>query len=207
VESSRIVESKPCKRCGQTKPISEFRIHTGSGNRIGRCHECVRQDTRDRAAGKVLPSLRASLDNPDGTRTCRLCNVSKCLDEFTLRDKVKGTRRNECHTCTSRVRAANYAANRERRRDGMRRLLYGLKPGQYEEMLNKQGGKCSICREPEASPDRHTGRARGLFVDHDHATGRVRGLLCMRCNIGVGQFRDDVDLMKLAIEYLNRNAG
>lgn len=77
---------------------------------------------------------------------------------------------------------------------------YGLTVGQYQEMTDSQGGKCLICNhEP-------TGKHRGdyLNVDHCHAGGSVRGLLCMGCNIALGHFRDDVDLLSKAIEYLKR---
>lgn len=58
-------------------------------------------------------------------------------------------------------------------------------------MLAAQGGLCAICREAPAT-----------HVDHDHATGKVRGLLCFNCNGALGQFRDRQDLMLRAVVYL-----
>ncbi len=70
---------------------------------------------------------------------------------------------------------------------------YGLSLAQYNEMLDRQHGRCAICREPfHARP----------AVDHDHASGRVRGLLCTFCNTGIGLFRDDPARLRSAIEYL-----
>lgn len=71
---------------------------------------------------------------------------------------------------------------------------FGLTPEQYDAMLAEQGGVCAICQRPDAD--------RRLAVDHDHATGRVRGLLCKSCNKALGAFRDSTDLLLRAVEYL-----
>ena len=75
---------------------------------------------------------------------------------------------------------------------------YGLDLQAYEDMVAAQGGSCAICKH---SP-RHGERA--LAVDHCHETVRVRGLLCSRCNLGIGHFRDSAVLLGAAIEYLGR---
>lgn len=79
---------------------------------------------------------------------------------------------------------------------------YGLSVEDYEALLAQQRGKCAICgSEP--------GDSRGFrpHVDHCHETGRVRGILCGRCNIGLGSFRDDPNLLCAAISYLQRPAN
>ncbi len=75
---------------------------------------------------------------------------------------------------------------------------YGLTVQGYNDLLEGQGGGCAICGSEEV---RVKGRDK-LFVDHDHATGRVRGLLCNSCNLGVAQFKDDPALLQKAICYL-----
>lgn len=72
---------------------------------------------------------------------------------------------------------------------------YGLSPEDYDRLYAVQGGRCYICR-------RATGRTRRLSVDHDHITGRVRGLLCRPCNTLLGHARDDAEFFIRAIEYL-----
>lgn len=74
-----------------------------------------------------------------------------------------------------------------------RRRLYDLTDEQYRDMLVSQEGKCLICGDDMDPP----------HVDHDHVTGRVRGLLCGGCNLGLGHFRDDPGRLAAAVEYLS----
>lgn len=87
----------------------------------------------------------------------------------------------------------------ERRRGLMKR--YGITPERYDEMLAAQQGVCVICGDPPR-PDGVHASAR-LHVDHDHTSGKIRGLLCGPCNSGLGLFRDHPGLLQKAIEYLN----
>lgn len=85
-------------------------------------------------------------------------------------------------------------------RRNMLSKTYGLTVADYERMLAEQGGLCAICRQPE----RRRKRKRYLCIDHDHATGVIRGLLCHGCNAGLGHARDDVDVLRAMIAYLER---
>ena len=69
---------------------------------------------------------------------------------------------------------------------------YGLTLEEFDELLASQGGGCAICGKPDADN-----------VDHDHATGRVRGILCWNCNIAIGQLEDDSDRARAVAEYLD----
>lgn len=76
---------------------------------------------------------------------------------------------------------------------------YGISIDQYQEMYDKQGGKCAIC-------DTHQDNLnRKLCIDHSHASGKVRGLLCNRCNSVLGYFNDNITLLENAIKYLKIN--
>lgn len=83
------------------------------------------------------------------------------------------------------------------------RQEYGLTPDQYNEMWTAQNGLCAICDRPETRL--HKGKPVTLAVDHDHATGRVRALLCGDCNRAIGQFNDDADRMIRAAEYVRKH--
>ena len=75
------------------------------------------------------------------------------------------------------------------------RTTYKIEPEEWEALAAKQQGRCAICQAQPA-------RVESLHVDHDHITGRVRGLLCGTCNRGLGQLKDSVFLLQSAIIYL-----
>jgi len=76
---------------------------------------------------------------------------------------------------------------------------YGLTRQQYEAMVEAQGGVCALCKRSAREVDGFI-----LDVDHDHATGKVRALLCRLCNIGIGHFYDEPALLRAAADYLER---
>jgi hypothetical protein len=92
-----------------------------------------------------------------------------------------------------------YAANKKKFKNSELKKRYGISSEQYDEMFAAQDQKCAICRT-------ETPGGRGCFhVDHDHDTGKVRGLLCHRCNTSLGGFGDSVDVLRAAIAYLSRD--
>lgn len=92
------------------------------------------------------------------------------------------------------------------RRAGLRRN-YGISLENYTRMVEKAGGVCEICHQPETAVYRKNGREtmKFLTVDHDHETGRIRGILCHRCNAGLGSFRDSSDILHNAARYLKEH--
>jgi hypothetical protein len=93
------------------------------------------------------------------------------------------------------------AARRWRQQNGLMKS-FGLSLAQYEAMHEAQNGCCAICKQPERAKSNGDGQPRRLAVDHCHATGRIRALLCSPCNTALGQFRDDPSILQTAIEYL-----
>jgi len=83
-------------------------------------------------------------------------------------------------------------------RDRHLRRKYGVGVAVYNELLQRQGGRCAICGAEESV-------RRSFDMDHDHESGRVRGLLCARCNPGIGYFQDDPGRLRAAADYLERN--
>ena len=76
---------------------------------------------------------------------------------------------------------------------------YDITLNRYNELLAQQNGVCAICEKLEV-----TKRTHRLVVDHAHATGRIRGLLCHRCNCGIGYFKDDPKHIQKALDYLGQ---
>jgi len=82
---------------------------------------------------------------------------------------------------------------------------YGLSVDQYDAMFVAQHGVCAVCLKVETTFDPRCGKVRKLAVDHDHTTGRVRGLLCRECNTGLGHFKDSPSLLRMATAYLEKD--
>jgi hypothetical protein len=92
---------------------------------------------------------------------------------------------------------SSIAYGKEHFRESRLKTKYGMTGEQFDLLLQDQGGVCKICGKTNAPT-----RMNLLGVDHCHATGKIRGLLCIKCNSGLGFFEDDINRMKAAIEYL-----
>lgn len=133
---------------------------------------------------------------------CSGCKINQPLSMFWKREGRKSKRQSHCKDCQNAARRRQRVNNltefkaRELKR-GMRRH-YGLTVEQREAMFKAQDGKCACCGRPESD------FKRVLHVDHDHVTGKVRALLCTRCNPGLGYFQDSIELLEKGIEYLKK---
>lgn len=85
--------------------------------------------------------------------------------------------------------------NPRKRRQTRFKCSYGLSYEDWQEMWDNQDGKCAICAEPFKNPS-------SANVDHNHETDKIRGLLCQKCNLGLGLFNDNPRLVFKAFEYL-----
>lgn len=87
--------------------------------------------------------------------------------------------------------------NPDREKSAQLKYTYGITLKEYEELLEEQKGVCAICHNICST-------GKNLCVDHKHSIGNIRGLLCDKCNRGLGAFDDNVELLKAAIKYLNK---
>lgn len=142
---------------------------------------------------------------------CNGCGLDKPLDEFGKRPG--GQPRSRCKRCLSEATMRWRDGNEDRALDAHLRRAFGITLAEYREMLVGQGGVCAICGEPPTValgiPTRRQGRAvrPRLVVDHNHATGEVRGLLCAPCNRGIGFLGDTADGVRRALAYLEEREG
>lgn len=129
-------------------------------------------------------SVRLTPSWMPSSRSCRDCPV--------------GTRRNAPHPGPRCATHHRLVLTARRKAAHSRRIeqTYGITAEEYDALYVLQGGVCYICR-------RARGTRKRLAVDHDHATGEVRGLLCKPCNRNVlGHLRDDIDALQRGIDYL-----
>ena len=80
------------------------------------------------------------------------------------------------------------------RKNGNLKRTYGISLEEYESLLESQDNVCKICKTEKIG--------KHLAVDHDHKTGKIRGILCENCNRGLGMFKDSPELLQNAIQYL-----
>ncbi len=109
----------------------------------------------------------------------------------------------KAHDSTPERRAKLNENAKKRNANGLwLRIKYGLSLEDYNKLLSDQDGGCAICKREDSGRERD--KNRRLVVDHDHTTNQVRGLLCHRCNVGLGCFDDSPELMATAINYLQQ---
>jgi len=198
-----------CRRCGETKKISEF---YGPNAKCKECYDAAygngfrcrsrskrkwsekRQETREASREKYAKEKAQS-----GTRTCRVCGQEKDRSEFypnharcKLCWKVQyGPREKELREA---FKANNPKRWKWRTRRSWVKSKYGLDWNEYKKLLERSEGKCEICGVELETP----------HIDHCHTTGVVRGLLCNDCNLSIGYAKDSTAILGNAIEYLNR---
>jgi hypothetical protein len=131
-------------------------------------------------------------------RTCTKCEVTS--DDFRPKQSL-------CRLCQNAYNNAWNRANRARglkwRQNNHLKRSYGITLEDYWKISAEQKGLCAICGLEETTRNQHG--VKKLAVDHSHATGKVRGLLCYRCNIGLGSFRDNPAALIKAAQYLKGN--
>src|ERR1043166_3001276 len=185
----------PCGVCG-----AEPRMRKRS--RCRRCHN-VREAARNRRYREAHPerlqqwnadrrdrSRRgAPIERSEAVKESQRAWFRRQWDDPATRAEMKKRRKAWRDENPERIRAA-----------GLRKC-YGIELDEYAAMFDAQAGLCAICHQPETR--RCRGRLTELAVDHCHSTGVVRGLLCRRCNSGIGYFRDDPDTLRRVVAYLH----
>ena len=188
---------RTCSDCGRP-----FRHHTSL-----RCNRCRTTDRECATCGKRFRGRDAECYDCKATeRPCIVCGRSFHSTKHTCTRCLSGKDSCQMPDCDEpklhgrghRYCEKHFAEGPQRERAQMDRRKYereyGITYEEYLAMLAAQGGACAICKGGNGK--------RAMNVDHDHATGTVRGLLCDRCNPMLGYARDDIAILQKAIEYL-----
>jgi hypothetical protein len=140
---------------------------------------------------------------------CFCCKIEKLAINFVTASQNKNGLSSWCKQCTHNYYIENqkllikYGKNYRKEhidydwRERQLKNLYGIAIEEYNLLFQKQNGKCAICNNTQLD--------RRLAVDHDHKTGKIRGLLCQKCNTALGRFEDNSELLKRAIQYLEED--
>lgn len=169
-----------CSKCGKFKPVTEFGEDKKAPN--GRRYHCLLCESTPTAA------------------RCSKCGKSKPVAEFAPNKKAPNGLRSYCRSCEHDQYLERKARQRVNMRSRNLRVKFGMDEAAYQKLFNAQGGVCAICHKPETKV--LNGALLQLAIDHDHETGQIRGLLCNACNVALGLFRDNVDNLQNAVEYL-----
>lgn len=159
-------------------------------------HRIEYWNAHGRPPAQVRHSI-SSVDEEERTGYCAKCG--RRVKVFKINDTYSDGRPRVRWVCQERV---NKSPSRkrynqsEKRKATVRRSLYGLSAESYASLMAKQNGRCAICERPMERPQ----------VDHDHATGRVRGLLCVTCNTGLGKLGDSIERIEHVLAYLRAAA-
>jgi hypothetical protein len=184
--------TKSCTSCDREKSVSLFARNKRT--RDGYCSWC-----KECHAKQSLDYYRRNRE-----KVAKYASARAKLPEVKARRRVIQKRYAKKHP--ERVAASNKAW-RESNRVKVKEQLYnnwlkrnyGITRIEYEELLRSQDGRCAICRTLPTTQ-------RRLAVDHDHDTGKIRGILCDQCNVGLGNFRESAAMLKAAAVYIRGQA-
>ncbi len=150
-------------------------------------------------------SIHCITEDGELLKKCSTCSLYKRYHEF-YKCKSQATGFTcSCKTCHNvyykKRRSATQKRDNLKSRWTTIKRKYGVTKEQYYDLLAKQKGRCAICNRTDAG---HENGPDSLRIDHCHLTGKIRGLLCHSCNIGIGNLKDNSLLLRAAADYLDR---
>lgn len=195
------MSTKFCRDCQRDLPLTEFTNNRRSKDGLAfYCKICARERHAASRRRRCGPAKTRNGQGPKniepGHKWCPECDAVLPLSAFSTNRGQRNGVDPYCKPCFNAIKQQNKSKIHGSVRNYHLRRRYGITVNDFDRMLAEQGGVCAICRE---APAQH--------VDHDHATLRVRGLLCFNCNGALGQFRDRADLMLRAVHYLRQGAA
>ena len=180
------METKKCSLCGEVKAHSEFGRNRSRPDGLSfyclACNRVKSKATYARARAALGREVQPRESLPEGMKRCGRCREIKAVTEFHKQRSQAGGYHTYCKPCRKTVGSALYFHR-----------TYGLTRLELNVLVEIQGGLCAIC---QVNPAEH--------VDHCHDSGKIRGVLCFTCNVALGHLKDDVQLFRRGIDYLER---
>ena len=141
-------------------------------------------------------------------KTCSKCGQRKKLEDFYKSKYTKDGRKSACKVCERKHAQKKRRENKNHwdtkdRKNNLKKL-YGMTVEEYDQMFEDQNGVCAICGQLETRIHIFNGLPQRLAIDHNHETGKIRGLLCSKCNLILGQINDDGVWLINALQYLKK---
>jgi hypothetical protein len=134
-------------------------------------------------------------------KKCSRCKENLSIDKFNRQNSKIGSYSPHCRNCINSEKKFRYHHDEKYKRSSLNvkfKSNYGITLEQYENMFELQNGCCAICERHQSNFKKR------LSVDHEHSSGKIRGLLCSFCNTSLGNFDDREDLLLKAIDYLKK---
>jgi hypothetical protein len=213
------MEYKTCSRCGLKKTVTEFHISkTNKSGFASACKKCIAvsvdhekkliNDRKYKDSHREELKVKARIKNKTNPEEKHNRYIRYyCKNKELVKNKSKKWYKENKDRANEYTKNYNIQ-NKEKVSVSKRNLVllkaYGMTEKDYEDLYNSQNGVCAICGKPETSIHNKTNKPRRLAVDHDHATGKVRGLLCGSCNTAMGKFCDSVQVLQKVIMYLEK---
>ena len=197
---------KLCKKCGE--PMTIRRDNGTPKGWAYQCKPCINASRREKWQD---PAYREKVKNYPATKRRQAKVKELYANDPVFKQKVtlraarsksrmyKDPERHQRNLDTQRA----WRARSNNRRNAVLKHKYGITLEDYERMLEEQGGVCDICGTDK--PGQNQESSYSFHVDHDHETGAVRGLLCDRCNRGMGYFNDSSSILEKAVLYLKKH--
>lgn len=151
---------------------------------------------RNRARGK------GHRRDAHGKKECVTCRSWQDEENFFAHGTTVDRLSPRCRACANEYQKVWARENRSRVRDNQRKIKYGITPQEWDAMFESQGRACAICKVDEPGKG-----SKGQWnTDHNHLTGKVRGILCWPCNTAIGKFKDNPATLRRAADYLEEES-
>tara|TARA_R110000824_G_C15169996_1_gene672812 strand:+ start:722 stop:1324 length:603 start_codon:yes stop_codon:yes gene_type:complete len=181
------IMTKKCTKCSQEKDFKYFSFRQDTKKYRGQCRQCAK------GYSGLLSDKQSKINElfKAGYKECGKCSCIKSLDKFSSDKSTVTGLTSTCKSCKVKYNLGNKESIK--RTTAKRR--YGIDDTKYDEL--DKINNCEICEKEVKGTKKH--------IDHCHTTGKVRGILCRKCNLALGHFDDNNLYLEKAIKYLKAN--